>query len=114
MTLSGSLCFSISVATGAGGTVDNVSGASLSQVGQVSIASVLTLSGVSINIGNGAVNIPQGCSLTNKSDWWLTVSGNLALSLSTPSVSASATATATGCVDLSAGTKPGSTVKTLI
>ncbi len=103
LTVSGSLCFSISAATSAGGTVDNVSGASLSQVGQVSIASVLTLSGVSINIGNGAVNTPQGCSLTNASDWWLTVSGNLALSLSTPSVSASATAT--GCVDLSAGTK---------
>ena len=103
VTVSGSLCFTISAATNTGGTVDNVSSVSLNQVGQVSIASVLTLSGVSVTIGNGSVTTPQGCSLTSSSDWWLTVSGNLALALTTPNVSASATAT--GCVDLSAGTK---------
>ena len=103
VTVSGSLCFSISSVSGTSGTVDNVSSASLSQVGTVTIASVLTLSGVTITIGNGSATTPAGCTLNSSSDWWLTVSGNLALSLSTPSVSANATAT--GCVDLSAGTK---------
>jgi len=103
LTVTGSLCFTISAATSTGGTLDNVSGASLSQVGQVSIASVLTLSGVTVAIGNGSVNVPTSCTLNDPSDWWLTVSGNLALSLTTPTLSANATAT--GCVDLSAGTK---------
>ena len=100
LTLSGSLCFSISSATSNGGTVDNVS-ASLSQSSSVSIIpSVLTLSGVSVNISNGTVATPTGCSLTNTTDWYLTVSGSLALT--TPSVSA--TETAAGCIDLTAGT----------
>ena len=103
LTVSGSLCFSISAATSTGGTVDNVSGASLSQVAPVAIGSFLTLSGVSVNIGNGSVSTPSGCTLTNSGDWWLTVSGNLSLALTTPQVSTSATVT--GCVDLSAGTQ---------
>ncbi len=101
VTVSGSLCFSISTASASGGTVDNVSSASLSQVGSVSIIpSVLTLSGVSVNISNGTP--PSTCTLSSSGDWWLSVSGNLALTLSQQNVSASGTAT--GCIDLSTGT----------
>ena len=101
LTLVGSLCFSISSATSSGGTVDNVS-ASLSQSSSVSIIpSVLTLSGVGVTISNGAVVTPTVCTLTSANDWYLTVSGSLALT--TPSVSA--TETAAGCIDLTAGTK---------
>ena len=100
LNLVGSLCFSISAATGAGGTVDSVS-ASLSQSSSVSIIpSVLTLSGVKVAISNGTVATPTGCSLSGPSDWYLTVSGNLTLT----TMNVSATESAAGCIDLTAGT----------
>ncbi len=100
VSISGSLCFSVSAATTSGGTIDGITSASLSASGSLSIASVASLSVSTITISNLAPPTADNCSLKNSGDWWLFVGGNLSLSISQSTL----TETATGCVDLTSGT----------